>query len=418
MNTSASIWLLAAMAVVFPCAAVLAPKGIAPLLAIAAVGGLVGAAVQGSVPALPRRFAVGLLAFAAFGALSALWSLTPEQSLWASVPLASIFLGAGLLIGSAARLDGADRRNIHTAILIGGCVYLVLLVVELALDRPIFRAALALTGKPFPPDTLLKISKSSVAMMALYAWPWVLVLRHRFSRSLAFAAGIGVLGFLAVMFFMAKIETPFIAFGLGGAVFFLARRFGRIMGPLLSAVIVAGMLGAPWIPGMLPDPLVPSDKLLHMSNSAKHRIQIWQTTAEHISERLWVGHGLDTARALYPPDTRIELVFRDANLRHIGGGNSEPIPLHPHNMILQIWLETGLAGALLVLAALLAVVRALHVSPLQKTERAAGYGFLVTALFIASISYGAWQAWWLCALALNATLMIAAFSRPPIRPTG
>ena len=417
MITSASIWLLAATAVVFPFAAVLAPKGIAPLLAITAVGGLVGAIVQGSVPALPRRFVAGLLAFVAFGALSAVWSLTPAQSLWASVPLAGIFLSAGLLIGLVARLDGDGRRKVQTAILIGGGIYLVLLVAEYAWDRPALRAALALVGTPSSTETPLRISNSNVAMLALYAWPWGLVLRHLFSRAIGFAAGFGVLALLAVMLFMMKIVTPLFAFVLGGAVFFLARRWRRGAAALVGTVLVVGMLGTPWIPGMFPNPLVDGSKLEIFPDSAVHRIQIWQTTAAHILERPWIGHGLDTARSLYPRESQVKRLIPHSDPNKMRGFTAEPIPLHPHNMILQIWLETGLVGALLVLAALLAVVRALHVSQLQKTERAAGYGFFVTALFIASISYGAWQAWWLSALALNATLMIAAFSRPPSQPT-
>lgn len=412
MNTLASTWFLAATAAAFPFFAVLAPKGIAPLFAFAAAGGLLGAVIQGSIPAPPRRLAAGLLAFAAFGALSALWSRTPEQTLWAAVPLAGIFLGTALLVGQATRLDGAGRRKVQTAVLIGGIAYLILLIAEHAGDRSVLRAVLALAEKPIPPGTDLKVSNSNVTVMALFAWPWILVLRHRFSRSLAFAAGFGVLGLLAVMF-AAKIETPLLAFILGGAVFFLARRWRRGTTALLGSVLVVGMLGAPWIPGFLPDPLVEGSKFESFPSSAVHRIQIWQTTAAHIRDRPWFGHGLDTARALYPQETLVVRTIPHSDPKRTRQFQAEPIPLHPHNMILQIWLETGLAGALLVLAAFLSVVRALHVSPLQKTERAAGYGFFVTALFIASISYGAWQAWWLCALALNATLMIAAFSRPP-----
>lgn len=413
MNTLASTWFLAATAAAFPFFAVLAPKGIAPLFAFAAAGGLLGAVIQGSIPAPPRRLAAGLLAFAAFGALSALWSRTPEQTLWAAVPLAGIFLGTALLVGQATRLDGAGRRKVQTAVLIGGIAYLILLIAEHAGDRPILRAAQALAGKPIPLETHMKVINSSVAVMALFAWPWILVLRHRFSRALAFVAGIGVLGILAVMF-AAKITTPLLAFALGGAVFFLARRWRRGTTALLGSVLVVGMLGAPWIPGIFPDPLVEGSKLESLPSSAVHRIQIWQTTAAHIRDRPWFGHGLDTARALYPQSSQVERIVPHNDPQKVRGWLAEPIPLHPHNMILQIWLETGLAGALLVLAALLSVVRALHVSPLQKTERAAGYGYFVTALFIASISFGAWQGWWLCALALNAAFMLATFSRPPV----
>ena len=417
MKTSLPIGLLAASAALLPVLALFAHKGIAPLFAVAAVAALAATIAEGAVRALPRRLAAAVGVFIGVGALSAFWSLTPAQTLRAAVPLAGLAIGAVLLIGVFARLDGPARRTMQTAILIGGAVGFVLLGIEYAFDRPIQAEILALAGHPVIAELrpLLRLN-TGATVMTLFAWPWVLVLRHRFSRALAVAAGGAVLALLAGLLTKGA-ETSFFAFALGATVFFVARRFGKSAGPLLGAAIVAGMLGAPWIPGLLPNPLTEGEKLEGLSNSAVHRIQIWQTTASHIRERPWFGHGLDTARALYPQESLVVRTIPHSDPKKIRQFQAEPIPLHPHNMILQIWLETGLVGALLTLTAFLLVVRALYVSPLQKTERAAGYGFFVSALFIASISYGAWQAWWLSVLWLTAALMIAAFSRPPTAPT-
>src|SRR5207302_8324015 len=69
--------------------------------------------------------------------------------------------------------------------------------------------------------------------------------------------------------------------------------------------------------------------------SAGHRLLIWSFTGEHIAERPLLGWGLDSSRA-------------------IPGGNSEIRPgqnwlsLHPHDAALQVWLELGMPGAVLV----------------------------------------------------------------------
>ena len=149
----------------------------------------------------------------------------------------------------------------------------------------------------------------------------------------------------------------------------------------------------------------------YLPNSGVHRIAIWQTTAARIHERLWLGHGFDTARSLYPQSTTVDVRFAKPTMGRSEGFNSEPIPLHPHNMILQIWLELGAAGAVAALAALLSIFVGLARMPLEKTERAAGYGFFVTALAIAAAVAGAWQAWWLSALGLSAAFLVATFSR-------
>jgi O-antigen ligase len=151
----------------------------------------------------------------------------------------------------------------------------------------------------------------------------------------------------------------------------------------------------------------------YLPNSGVHRIMIWQTTAERIRERPWLGHGFDTSRVLYPRSSIVDVRFAKPTVGQSIGFNAEPIPLHPHNMILQVWLELGVVGAGMVLAALLAIIAGLARMPLERDERAAGYGFFVTALAIAAVAYGAWQAWWLSALGLGAVFLVAMFSPPP-----
>jgi O-antigen ligase len=240
----------------------------------------------------------------------------------------------------------------------------------------------------------------------------LLSVRHRYSRPIALAAG----GALLALFVALKATTPLFAFVLGGAVYFFARRFGRMTAPLLGVVLAVGVLAAPWVPALLPSPEWESRKMEFLSNSAIHRIQIWQTTAGHIQEKFWFGHGFDASRRMYPQGSGVVKIFRQDDPAKTYINPFEPIPLHPHNMILQIWLELGLAGAVLVLAALGSALVSLARATLAKTEKAAGYAFFVTALTIGCVSFGAWQAWWLSTIILNAALMIAVFSRPPASP--
>ncbi len=203
---------------------------------------------------------------------------------------------------------------------------------------------------------------------------------------------------------------------LGLGAFWLARSWPRVAGPLLGAVLAGFMIAAPWLPSLLPDPRVSMAGIDHLPNSAVHRIMIWQTTASRIHERPWLGHGFDTSRSLYPQSTSAEVRFARPTIGKSEGVNAEPIPLHPHNMALQVWLEMGALGALAALAVLLSVLAALARAPLGAAERAAGYGFFVAALAIAATAYGAWQSWWLSALGLNAAFLVAVFSRAPKTP--
>ena len=72
---------------------------------------------------------------------------------------------------------------------------------------------------------------------------------------------------------------------------------------------------------------------------------IWNTTYKHIKDKPIFGHGLDSTRALYSHEDRI---FPKVIMKATGESKkiiAEPIPLHPHNAILQVWLELGVVGA-------------------------------------------------------------------------
>jgi exopolysaccharide production protein ExoQ len=89
----------------------------------------------------------------------------------------------------------------------------------------------------------------------------------------------------------------------------------------------------------------------------------------------------------------------------------EPIPLHPHNAVLQIWLELGLVGAA-VAAAMLCLVAAKVIAVGGPGREAQGHllrGAFFTAVAVMSVSFGIWQSWWLCTLCL--TLGFAAALR-------
>ncbi len=85
--------------------------------------------------------------------------------------------------------------------------------------------------------------------------------------------------------------------------------------------------------------------------------------------------------------------------------SAERIPLHPHNAPLQIWLELGGAGAVLMAALLGFLAINCNGPPLRRTVLGAT---LITAVVIASLSYGMWQGWWFAALWLLAAMAVAA----------
>ncbi len=115
------------------------------------------------------------------------------------------------------------------------------------------------------------------------------------------------------------------------------------------------------------------------------RVENWQFALERIAERPLFGWGLDASRT-----------FQHTYQMH--GYDLPNISMHPHNVGLQLWLETGFIGALLFSITIL--ILAIRVSTSWNLSRSQGAAIAASsaAFFVFCLfSYGAWQEWfWGC----------------------
>lgn len=129
----------------------------------------------------------------------------------------------------------------------------------------------------------------------------------------------------------------------------------------------------------------------------KHRLHGWASLDNEIfSGQSIFGQGLDASR------TYLERITLD-------GIDLQLMPLHPHNMPVQIWLELGLVGALLAALSLWLLSRNIGEKFLFTQHRRRAFnGLLAMMAPYCLISYGLWQEWWwgvvICAFASILTL--------------
>jgi O-antigen ligase len=76
------------------------------------------------------------------------------------------------------------------------------------------------------------------------------------------------------------------------------------------------------------------------------------------------------------------------------------IPLHPHNMFLQLWLEMGLIGVGLI-AIFLGLLFLQIIKMKNQKLQLSLVGIISSFLVYANFSYGIWQTWLLCALGIG-----------------
>ena len=116
-----------------------------------------------------------------------------------------------------------------------------------------------------------------------------------------------------------------------------------------------------------------------------HRLIIWSYVKEKILEKPLIGHGFFSSRNI-------------ANkMRHTKSETKyQLIPLHPHNSILQIWLELGVLGIIIFFSFIKFILDKIYYY-VQINRSVATVAFITffQIFTIGQISFGFWQSWWL-----------------------
>lgn len=336
-----------------------------------------------------------LIGVVVYGTLTVIWSVSADRTLHIAIRLAPIVIGGWLLVGAAAQLDETAQRRTSTALLFGGATALVLIGIEVATDGLLQGL---LRGAGFKGTGNLYHLNRAASQVALLIWPMWLVLDRRFGSAAA-AAGLGL---AAVALFSLNPDTPLLTV-IGGAIFLaLAYMAPRIAQGLMIAGVLAVALAIPLYPLLLPL----ADNALSSWNigdfTLRHRFAIWDFAATRTMEQPIFGWGLGTSRVVPGADGIAEQL----------SNNAETLPLHPHNALLQMWLELGIPGILLALIAVVAILGKITRYISGRKELATALTVIFSATLIAELSYGIWQSWWLVFLWVLAALTIAIAGKP------
>lgn len=376
--------------------AVFASNGTVVVLGLMALLAMPGRhALAAWLAGLPPAFSGGLVLLLSWALVSAAWA--PGPALVPTLRLGALTAAGLLVLAAVAGLSDASRRRVGGAALLMAGALLALLAAE-----SLVGGRLSQYVRDLPAPTLDALNRAS-AVFAPLVWPATYGLGVRYGRRVA---GLFLLAAAAVLLYLPMFAS-FVALVAGGLVLAVVRTFPRRGTTVLLAAFVAYALAAPVISGQFLTLDMVRDGALPMS--WKHRVGIWEFTSNLIAEHPLRGAGFEAAR-------------------HIGAGQPKLVdfpwvamPLHPHNLVLQVWLElgaVGLAGVILILAGVVAALRrATAGNPARRAFLAAS---LATFLFIALMSYGVWQNWWLATgwlvAAVNLALVGRSRSTPAPRP--
>ncbi len=349
---------------------ILAPRGIAALASVAGLfaAGLILAAKRPLWRpdlAVPAALVAALLIW---GAVSALWSIDPLRSLDLAARLAGLF-AAGLALAAAAKeiaVPGRLTNFLIASLIIGTAMAALDLATHGALSKPF-------STRPYE---LSWLNQASVAF-AILLLPTSTVLIGRGHRA---AGALFAVAVAATVLVLAGTAAK-VSLAAGVAAALLWYGWPARTARLAVALSVIVVIGAPLTFARLErvsDLVVTANDV---KQSAGHRLLIWSFVGDRIAEHPLAGWGLNSSRAI-PGGKDL-----------IRPGESW-LPLHPHDAPLQLWLELGVPGAVLMALlsgyAWLALARA----DLPRLYGGAAAGSLACGFVATLATYGIWEEWW------------------------
>jgi O-antigen ligase len=376
-------------------------------------------AARGRVPHYPpSRMTAAFAAAGLYLLVNASWSLSLGSAVRAVAVVFVMIAALHVVLNTLPDLDDAPLRAMAAGALAGLMLAAGIICLEVFSDQSLRRFLMHLLPALQPGGQHLAMEggqlarlaaylpNASVSVLAMMFWPAALIASRlgllRTHRSGALLAGAVV----AATIFASEHATSQVAFVGAGAAFVLFRARPKLAAPLVIACWVAANLL-----------VVPAASVLYgaeayrtawLPHSARHRIVIWGYTAEQIPKAPLLGAGIGTARALH--DARAaEPSLAPGTSFHLSTS------LHSHNAYLQVWYETGAAGALLMLGLGLLILRALLTFPADARAYLMA-AFVACALGVAS-AYSIWAPWFMASLAMAAMFAALGAALPRRDPT-
>ena len=390
-----------------PVVALYVSKGIIILFALAVLFGLfVFVTKKESRSPYPQPFGFSVLALTLWCTTSLIWTISPDLSWTVAHSIPICMLGGILIITCLKTLSTNDKNYVCQSAVWGFFIGLSLALIDVSTDLAIKKILTIVTHEEELSITNLNnmtmrsfVINNGLSLLAMLFWP-ILIILHSQKRY-----KLGFLGFVSLVYVITKGSNfaATVAVGVGSISFLIAFFAQRVVFKITAIGLTLLILGAPFAMNALPDSRTIGKHLPELSYSVYPRLVIWQYASDLIMNKPLTGYGVRTSRSLSKTDKKISFLYRDKGEIH--SGNTEAIPLHPHNGLIQIWLELGVGGALLGLLIVLSVLWGIKRSYSSKVAKAFALASLTSSICLISVSYGLWQSWWLASLWLQGSLV-------------
>jgi O-antigen ligase len=144
-----------------------------------------------------------------------------------------------------------------------------------------------------------------------------------------------------------------------------------------------------------------------MPISYTHRLIIWSFVYNKTLEKPILGYGIGNSR--FVPVAQSDMVQYNRN-----DSTEEkrtllsPLPLHPHNNIMQVFIELGALGLLLMSVYMWNILKKVKNIASEKQDiiwHAAATSMIINYFCIGMISFNMWQSWWMLIMFLGILIL-------------
>ncbi|MBF0268020.1 MAG: O-antigen ligase family protein [Alphaproteobacteria bacterium] len=321
---------------------------------------------------------------------SALWAFDPVANGFGALRLGLLMLAGLLLVSLAGGMTADQSRLFCRTFVVAYAAIALLIAFDLASGMPVTRASYALRGM-FPQDDFdfSHDTKNRAVLLALLLPPAFLAARREWG--LKTSLPLACLALLLIL--LHHSETSLLCvIGMAAAA---PLAFWRPKPLLWAGLLGLGLLFA--LPPLLHGNMLTAREIARQfpdtSKSLLARFIIWEYAAERIREKPLAGLGFDAAREIGGREPMRHYDFDPfpdgATYRPL----MEPIPLHTHNGVIQLWLELGAVGAVLG-GLLLALAWRGGLRKADPWQRAGSAALFMAAMAPMLSSYGLFQNWW------------------------
>ncbi len=325
--------------------------------------------------------------------MSCFWAPNPLVSVISLFRVFSIVIVAYLLITNAKELSNkipVHQQRLTTSII---CA-LILFYIEFFSKGVVtswFRGAFQYAVNN---EFYLHYLDRGCSVLALVAW--VAIARLQDSGKAIYAFVLYVL--MTITFALSDSLAAFVGFIVAGLVFIFTK-YSFFRSPIILSIILSICSILFIVMAIALNPHQISEGAKDLPISAKHRLFIWDFVSEKAMQRPVLGWGHGASRQIEVANT--EMI-------ELEGYELHPLPTHPHNNLIQIFLENGIIGLALYIALMCKYLFKWYNSFKNNKNSAgiiaAGYACFATFFIISMISFNMWQSWWLCSFLWVATL--------------